>query len=223
MQSIYKFIQLLQPIIPEEFGLYDGSNTFDYKKEINAAAAKCFSQYKICHGSSRVVIVIPELSKVIKIPFSCKYDIDGDRYWFQEANDWNESNSCTDYNENEIDKYSFLLKEGYGDMFAATQACGEVASGIIEVQELVTPCDDCGYEISAEGYASYRKHQLTWSTLGKEVTALLSQDYGEERVTNLCKMADDFNFLSDIHMGNLGYDLQGRLKIIDFAGWREDL
>ena len=58
------------------------------------------------------------------------------------------------------------------------------------------------------------------SFLATEELALFIDAYGESIAKKLIKFLLDFD-ITDLHHGNLGFDANDHIKIIDCAGWRD--
>ena len=70
-------------------------------------------------------------------------------------------------------------------------------------------------------YAEAKNLMMTYdSYLGVEELGLFVDAYGEWTAERLIKFLYDWE-ITDLHHGNLGFDVDGHIKIIDCAGWRD--
>lgn len=185
----------------------------------------------IRNGVSKIVISFSNLPHcVIKIPFKGFYDdySDTTAYFieancdqpFKNINDW-------DYCETEAKCY-YDAKEYYnlGDMFAKTEYLGEIENTPIYISEKITTimsnsCVKSSNEHTEKIAKSLReKYEVDYCFCEGSGLSAFIDCYGEERTEELVSFLEEYG-IADLHDGNIGYDLYGNVKIIDYSGWND--
>lgn len=183
----------------------------------------------IKNGISKIVISYSCLPNyVIKVPFKGQYsDYNDEAEFFTYAScekPYKNINSW-DYCESEANCYHDA-KEYYdlGDMFAKTEYLGEIENIPIYISEKITMLmsdmnvkdSDKHTEKIAKSLRS--KYKIDYSFCKGGGLLAFINCYGEERTKDLVSFLEEYG-VSDLHDGNIGYDLYGNVKIIDYSGW----
>ncbi len=183
----------------------------------------------IKNGISKIVISYSCLPNyVIKVPFKGQYsDYNDEAEFFTYAScekPYKNINSW-DYCESEANCYQDA-KEYYdlGDMFAKTEYLGEIENIPIYISEKITMLmsdmnvkdSDKHTEKIAKSLRS--KYEIDYSFCEGDGLLAFINCYGEERTEDLVSFLEEYG-VSDLHDGNIGYDLYGNVKIIDYSGW----
>ena len=62
------------------------------------------------------------------------------------------------------------------------------------------------------------KYEIDYSFCEGDGLLAFINCYGEERTEDLVLFLEEYR-IEDLHNGNIGYDLYGNVKIIDYSGW----
>lgn len=184
----------------------------------------------INNGVSKIVISYNDLPNyVIKIPFKGKYDeyndenaffINADCYEkpYENVNTW-------DYCESEANCYYDAEKYyGLGDMFAKTEYLGEIENTPVYISEKITilmsdtKVKNSNKHTEKIAKTLQSKYEIDYSFCEGDGLLAFINCYGEERTEDLVSFLEEYG-IEDLHNGNIGYDLYGNVKIIDYSGW----
>ena len=185
---------------------------------------------KVCHGVSKMAIIIPGCSLVIKIPFNGQWKYE-ERY-NKETGEYEEGEEYfepfyeyEDYCALEESVYKNAEAAGFDQYLAKTSFYKAIKNCYVYVQEKVfglysdkasTPTDDSRRKIKArrDGYIG----TSDWS-------ACFIDFFGEdafEKFYNYCVYGDDEHEMcidDDLHAGNIGFRADGSPVILDYSGW----
>jgi hypothetical protein len=182
-------------------------------------------------GATQFVIIDPDLTDVIKIPFNGTYDNwDNDKECYQTFRNFE-----NDYTKRTEKIYKDAEGAGLSDIFLEQKFLGLSANNIpIFRQEYVYPCEDgqppSGTNPTKESKELVKKNinkyvsgnsELEynyWSMFEKDWTAAAIDWYDYEYIEKL------FNFLNqrdlfDFHSGNYGYRANGEPVIFDYCDY----
>ena len=238
-----KILKAIFPL-PERFGVIQFDDSFcdegDFinQKEIYQSLQEVSPETQIYFGITKMVIISPELPKVvIKIPFNGYYLINGQEYDEEggdllDHGDWLEfyrspGSNISDYCLAEYEKYQ-QLKEQDLDCFVAKTLFYDTIDGVnVFIQEWVTPekLSENIYKPSLkskekvtrlrDSYKELRLPDSNWMGICLDV-------YGEDKVKSFlsyCKKDPDI--LYDCHKANYGYRLNDSPAILDFSNFLE--
>lgn len=214
--------------IPEKFGVNDYSDLVNEDLIFNQLPAEVTTTW----GITQFVIIDPELTDVIKIPFSGVYeDIK------QKNNEWTEvyHDFNTNYAERTMNIYNDAEGAGLSDIFLEQKFLGLSANNKpIFRQEYVYPYEEgqppSGTNPSKESkdlvnkeLKKYRQGESNlyynyWSIFYGEWIAAAIDWYGLDYVEKLFKFLDERE-LTDFHSGNYGYRANGEPVIIDYCDY----
>lgn len=147
----------------------------------------------------------------------CYTDIEG--VWNVETN-W-------DYCELEAEIYQTAKIYGVEEFFAETTYLGYLNGVPIYASENV-PFSWYSHdiEISEESKKTLRDWHTSantnYFTIDDDMLVVFIEQYGEEATYRLMEFVEHWN-LSDFHSGNVGFDKNGKLRIIDYSGYHEFL
>lgn len=215
----------------EDILFYGGGGYSDFLNDVYRFLEDYHPEVEwIRNGVSKIVISFSNLPNyVIKIPFKGFYDdySDTTTYFtaancgqpFKNINNW-------DYCESEANCY-YAAKEYYdlGDMFAKTEYLGEIENIPIYISEKITTIMSDNYVKSSEhaqkvAETLQEKYEIDCCFCeGKGLLAFIDC-YGEERAEELTSFLEEYG-ITDLHDGNIGYDLYGNAKIIDYSSWND--
>ena len=183
----------------------------------------------IKNGVSKIVISYNDIPNyVIKVPFKGRYnDCYDETELFTDASyDKPYTNINTwDYCEAEANCY-YDAKEYYdlGDMFAKTEYLGKIEDIPVYISEKITTLVSDTRVINSSEHTekiaeSLRdKYEIDWEFREGSGLSAFIDCYGEKRTEELVSFLEEYD-VSDLHDGNIGYDLYGNVKIIDYSGW----
>ena len=185
---------------------------------------------EVCHGVSKMAIIIPGCSLVIKIPFNGQWKYE-ERY-NKETGEYEEGEEYfepfyeyEDYCALEESVYKNAEAAGFDQYLAKTSFYKAIKNCYVYVQEKVfglysdkasTPTDDSRRKIKArrDGYIG----TSDWS-------ACFIDFFGEdafEKFYNYCVYGDDEHEMcidDDLHCANIGFRVDGSPVILDYSGW----
>ena len=210
--------------LPAEFGTDADLDLSDIECQLEDVVN---GDYFVSCGISKAVIIIEDLSFVIKIPFNghwySDWNSDTDEFeehfeHFRYANDV----AADDYCKDELDNIILIKKSGYGcfvpDMIYLTTVSGfpiyiqeKVVPKNEQREDDVNPTANSLAEARAGGY-----WDLEWAATAIDM-------YGLTFFQNFMAWADRNcrAVMSDLHDGNYGYDMSGRPVILDVSGFRD--
>ena len=185
---------------------------------------------EVCHGVSKMAIIIPGCSLVIKIPFNgqWKYEEKHNKETgeYEEGEEYFEPfYEYEDYCALEESVYKNAEAAGFDQYLAKTSFYKAIKNCYVYIQEKVfglysdkasTPTDDSRRKIKArrDGYIG----TSDWS-------ACFIDFFGEdafEKFYNYCVYGDDEHEMcidDDLHAGNIGFRADGSPVILDYSGW----
>ena len=185
---------------------------------------------EVCHGVSKMAIIIPGCSLVIKIPFNGQWKYE--EKYNKETGEYEKGEEYfepfyeyDDYCALEESVYKNAEAAGFDQYLAKTSFYKAIKNCYVYVQEKVfglysdkasTPTDDSRRKIKArrDGYIG----TSDWS-------ACFIDFFGEdafEKFYNYCVYGDDEHEMcidDDLHAGNIGFRADGSPVILDYSGW----
>lgn len=199
--------------IGAEFGIDECYCDEDY--DMICWARKTFDELgsmSIFHGVSKLVLVLDNYDKVIKLPFS--------GWWVNEVFEDFYYNYCN----LEVRNYGMLCDEGL-EMFAAEVhlLCHTKDGTPVYTQEKVTPYEMChnndNCKPSEESYTKARSNSEYCSRLCSDWVAKAIDCYGEELTKKFIHYITEENrsIGADLHTGNYGYRADGSPCLLDFS------
>ena len=218
-------------LIPTEFGANLEEDWCPVTEELGWKIEKETGiPIEVCHGVSKMAIIIPGCSLVIKIPFNGQWKYE-ERY-NKETGEYEEGEEYfepfyeyEDYCALEESVYKNAEAAGFDQYLAKTSFYKAIKNCCVYVQEKVfglysdkasTPTDDSRRKIKArrDGYIG----TSDWS-------ACFIDFFGEdafEKFYNYCVYGDDEHEMcieDDLHAGNIGFRADGSPVILDYSGW----
>lgn len=218
-------------LIPTEFGANLEEDWCPVTEELGWKIEKETGiPIEVCHGVSKMAIIIPGCSLVIKIPFNGQWKYE-ERY-NKETGEYEEGEEYfepfyeyDDYCALEESVYKNAEAAGFDQYLAKTSFYKAIKNCYVYVQEKVfglysdkasTPTDDSRRKIKArrDGYIG----TSDWS-------ACFIDFFGEdafEKFYNYCVYGDDEHEMcidDDLHAGNIGFRADGSPVILDYSGW----
>lgn len=122
----------------------------------------------------------------------------------------------------ELQVYAEAEKEDMAEFFVYTHYLGHLYNVDVIEQDFVE-CDSEGYSVVNDMYEkcsdSMSNEEIADALEYSDIVAnLFPFYYSPYKVDGLLEFLDD-NKVNDLHYGNMGYDNNGNLKLIDFSGY----
>lgn len=205
-----------------EFG---GDSDYGYYKvvdDIAWALDKKHLQAHTHHGISRMGVTIEGCSKVLKVEFDGEYVYDD---WLDEENEKYEERFCkfeTDYCYSEMDIYEEACQTGVEMFFAEVTPYRDIEHDrTIFMQDYVIPVnhDHSDRTTSADSLEKAQNEDRAVRDINWVANAI--EKYGLEAYRKFVNFIYDTRpeVSDDLHLGNVGYRLDGTPCILDYAGW----
>ena len=218
-------------LIPTEFGANIEEDWCPVTEELGWKIEKEIGiPIEVCHGVSKMAIIIPGCSLVIKIPFNGQWKYE-ERY-NKETGEYEEGEEYfepfyeyEDYCALEESVYKNAEAAGFDQYLAKTSFYKAIKNCYVYVQEKVfgiysdkatTPTDDSRKKIK-DRCGDYLGTS-DWS-------ACFIDFFGEdafEKFYNYCVYGDDEHEMcmaDDLHCANIGFRADGSPVILDYSGW----
>lgn len=192
------------------------------KKEIGA------SWFEL--GCSKIVFGFCELEGyVVKLPlfgqWTEKYNKETDDFdiVFDEYKNASSENEPNDYCRKESEVYELLQKDGLAELAFGTYFLFSVDGVSVYMSEI---CDNCGLATSkcfpSVSEESQKKgHQKSMDSgyiMYDYMISVFIEQYGENITDRLLEFISKYG-IRDFHNGNVGYDSNGRIRMIDYSGF----
>lgn len=189
------------------------------------------------HGASKPVVFLKDANFVVKIPFtgyidsedSNYYEEDFDNYYNFVNADKDNYGECWDYCWTEVKMYQKALAAGVEKYLLKTEKIGEINGYPIYVQEKCVSFFDSPNDVPSNNEKVASKNNLEDNNIHAEVLSSVFCFYcyldiinGEDTYESFGKF-NDFaeEYLSDIHNGNIGFNVCGKPVILDYSGYYE--
>lgn len=218
-------------------------NALIYSDEAEAGYEKDDEQYHLYNalkkkisaswfefGCSKIVFGFSELENyVVKMPFFGrwveKYDKFSDDYYiaFDEYNNANSEHNSNDYCHKESEVYKLLQEDGLEDLAFGTYFLFSVDGVPVYMSEM---CENCGLRsskcfpsVSEESQKKgQQKSQRNGYIMYDDMLSVFIEQYGESMTDDLLEFISKYG-VRDFHNGNVGYDSNGRIRMIDYSGF----
>lgn len=189
------------------------------------------------HGCTKIVLFVPNIDEyVVKIPFQgtryCVWNEDTEEYELDESSgsSFSYANSRVDcqewdYCEAEAIIYEMAVAAGVGEFFAKTFYLGDIYGyPIYAAEKIKYEWWDLPYgkkRVSEDSINKARNlSHCVDIDLNGEALSLFVEQYGYEKTSMFVDFLNELQ-LEDFHNGNIGFDKDGKLKIIDYSCYDE--
>lgn len=201
----------------EQYHLYNA-----LKKEIGA------SWFEL--GCSKIVFSFRELEGyVVKLPlfgqWTEKYSKETDDFdiVFDEYKNASSENEPNDYCRKESEVYELLQKYGLANLAFGTYFLFSVDGVSVYMSEI---CENCGLTTSkcfpSVSEESQKKgHQKSMDNgyiMYDDMISVFIEQYGESITDKLLEFISKYG-IRDFHNGNVGYDSNGNIRMLDYSGF----
>lgn len=184
-------------------------------------------EFELHHGISKVVIIFEKFPFVIKIPFLGRwydeYDEENNEFYSEfERFTCAPSINGDDYCEAETNTIKEMIFYGYEDI-VAYEICLGIFNGVaFYIQEKVRPYNcEFHYTPSEDSLNIARNIDIDYGYCDDNWRASVIELYGEEYWRSFVEWVDDGReyILNDMHIGNYGYDYEGKPVLFDVSGF----
>ena len=187
------------------------------------------------HGSSKLVLFLKDANFVVKIPFTGYMIDDGeysdycDNYYDFECAEEDDSGECWDYCTTEVTMYQRALAAGVEKYLLETKKIGEINGYPIYIQEKCVNFFDSSVNAPTNKEKIASRNNLEDNNIYAEVLSSVFCFYCYLDIINGEDTYESFGrfnnfaeeYLSDIHNGNIGFNICGKPVILDYSGFHE--
>ena len=181
-------------------------------------------------GCSKIVFGFSELEDyVVKLPLFGQwieqYDKYTDDYYivFDEYNNANSNHNSNDYCYKESEIYKLLQEDGLADLAFGTHFLFSVDGVPVYMSEI---CENCGLTVSNcypfvsedSRKKGQQKSQRNGYIMYDDMLSVFIEQYGESVTDGLLEFISKYG-IRDFHNGNVGYDSNGCIRMIDYSGF----
>ena len=228
--STEEILAAIDEFLPLEKGMRLTEDTFE--NFMNDHDSGIIEDY--AHGSSKLVLFLNDANFVVKIPFT-GYMIDReysdycDNYYDFEGAEEDDSGEYWDYCWTEAVMYQRAVAAGVEKYLLETKKIGEINGYPIYVQEKCVSFCNSSVKTPANREIIKSKNNLEDNNIYAEVLSSVFCFYcyldiinGEDTYESFGKF-NNFaeEYLSDIHNGNIGFNICGKPVILDYSGFHE--
>ena len=218
-------------LIPTEFGANIEEDWCPVAEELGWKIKKETGiSIEVYHGVSKMAIIIPGCSLVIKIPFNGQWRYE-ERY-NEETEEYEKGEECfepfyeyEDYCALEESVYQNAEAAGFEQYLAETKFYKAIKNAYIYVQERVYTLYSDKASTPSEGSRKKIDERNGEYLSNKDWSACFIDFFGEEafeKFYNYCVYGDDEHEMcmaDDLHSGNIGFRADGSPIILDYSGW----
>ena len=183
------------------------------------------------HGSSKLVLFLKDANFVVKIPFT-GYMIDyeySDNYYDFEGAEVDSSGEYWDYCWTEVAVYQKALAAGVEKYLLETKKIGEINGYPVYIQEKCVSFFGSSVKAPTNKEKVASRNNLEDNNIYAEVLSSIFCFYCYLDIINGEDTYESFGrfnnfaeeYLSDIHNGNIGFNICGKPVILDYSGFHE--
>lgn len=225
-----EILAAIDKFLPLEKGMRLTEDTFE--NFINDHDSGIIEDYT--HGASKLVVFLKDANFVVKIPFT-GYMFDSedsnycDNYYDFEGAEEDDYGECWDYCWTEVKMYQKALTAGVEKYLLETEKIGEINGFPIYVQERCVSFFNSSINTPTYNEIAISKKKLEDNNI---YTRILSSVFCFYCYLNIINGEDTYEsfgrfnnfakeYLSDIHKGNIGFNVCGKPVILDYSGYYE--
>ena len=186
------------------------------------------------HGASKLVVFLKDANFVVKIPFT-GYMFDSedsdycDNYYDFEGAEEDDSGECWDYCWTEAAVYQRAVAAGVEKYLLKTEKIGEINGYPIYIQEKCVSFFNSSVNTPSNKEKIASRNNLEDNNIYAEVLSSVFCFYCYLDIINGEDTYESFGrfnnfaeeYLSDIHNGNIGFNVCGKPVILDYSGYHE--
>lgn len=219
-----EILAAIDKFLPLEKGMRLTEDTFE--DFINDHDSGIIEDY--AHGASKLVVFLKDANFVVKIPFT-GYMFDSDNYYDFEGAEEDDSGECWDYCRTEVIMYHKALAAGVEKYLLETEKIGEINGYPIYVQEKCVNFFDAPISRPTSNERVTSRNNLEENGIHAKILSsvfcfycyldIINEEDTYESFGKFNNFAEEY--LSDIHNGNIGFNICGRPVILDYSGYHE--
>ena len=186
------------------------------------------------HGASKLVIFLKDANFVVKIPFTgymidCEYSDCCDNYYDFECAEEDDSGEYWDYCWTEAAVYQKAVAAGVEKYLLETKKIGEINGYPIYIQEKCVSFFKSSVNVPTNKEKVASRNNLEDNNIYAEVLSSVFCFYCYLDIINGEDTYESFGrfnnfaeeYLSDIHNGNIGFNICGKPVVLDYSGFHE--
>jgi hypothetical protein len=213
--------------LPEEFGVDVNEGSEYYAEVLEEDLEDIDKTATVDSGITKAVIIFPEEDVVLKIPYNGYWEMAEEEYdyddisWRPFLNGGGSDND--DYCQYELDIYDLAKEYDLEDFFLKTEYYGYVDGHPLYIQEkgeTMLHFDD-SQRIPSEEAQKTVKTNRNINSIDRYWLAFAVDWYGEEKVEKFCSFVKRHKIEQDLHWHNIGFAIDERPVLIDWAGFRD--
>ena len=224
-----EILAAIDEFLPLEKGMRLTEDTFENFMNDDSGIIEDYA-----HGSSKLVLFLKDANFVVKIPFTgymidCEYSDYCDNYYDFEGAEVDNSGEYWDYCWTEVAVYQKALAAGVEKYLLETKKIGEINGYPIYVQEKCVGLFDSSVKVPTNKEKIASRNNLEDNNIYAEVLSSVFCFYCYLDIINGEDTYESFGrfnnfaeeYLSDIHNGNIGFNVCGKPVILDYSGFHE--
>ena len=224
-----EILAAIDEFLPLEKGMHLTEDTFENFMNDDSGLIEDYA-----HGSSKLVVFLKDANFVVKIPFTgymidCEYSDYCDNYYDFEGAEEDDSGEYWDYCWTEAVMYQRAVAAGVEKYLLETKKIGEINGYPIYVQEKCVSFSGSSVKAPTNREKIKSKNNLEDNNIYAEVLSSVFCFYCYLNIINGEDTYESFGrfnnfaeeYLSDIHNGNIGFNICGKPVILDYSGFHE--
>ena len=226
-----EILAAIDEFMPLEKGMRLTEDTFE--NFMNDRDSGLIEDY--AHGASKLVIFLKDANFVVKIPFTGYMIDDGeysdycDNYYDFEGAEEDDSGECWDYCRTEVAMYQRALAAGVEKYLLETKKIGEINGYPVYIQEKCVSFFGSSVKAPSNKEKVASRNNLEDNNIYAEVLSSIFCFYCYLDIINGEDTYESFGrfnnfaeeYLSDIHNGNIGFNICGKPVVLDYSGFHE--
>ena len=225
-----EILAAIDKFLPLEKGMRLTEDTFENFMKDDSGLIEDYA-----HGASKLVIFLKNANFVVKIPFTGYMIDDGeysdycDNYYDFEGAEEDDSGEYWDYCRTEEVMYQRAVAAGVEKYLLETKKIGEINGYPIYVQEKCVSFCKSSVKTPTNKEKVASRNNLEDNNIYAEVLSSVFCFYCYLDIINGEDTYESFGrfnnfaeeYLSDIHNGNIGFNICGKPVILDYSGFHE--
>ena len=224
-----EILAAIDEFMPLEKGMRLTEDTFENFMNDDSGLVEDYA-----HGASKLVVFLKDANFVVKIPFTgymidCEYSDYCDNYYDFEGAEEDDSGEYWDYCRTEEVMYQRAVAAGVEKYLLETKKIGEINGYPIYVQEKCVSFSGSSVKVPTNREKIKSKNNLEDNNIYAEVLSSIFCFYCYLDIINGEDTYESFGrfnnfaeeYLSDIHNGNIGFNICGKPVILDYSGFHE--
>ena len=224
-----EILAAIDKILPLEKSMRLTEDTFENFMNDDAGLLEDYA-----HGASKLAIFLKDANFVVKIPFTgymidCEYSDCCDNYYDFEGAEEDDSGEYWDYCRTEEVMYQRAVAAGVEKYLLETKKIGEINGYPVYIQEKCVSFFGSSVNVPTNKEKIASRNNLEDNNIYAEVLSSVFCFYCYLDIINGEDTYESFGrfnnfaeeYLSDIHNGNIGFNICGKPVILDYSGFHE--